>query len=140
MRYMRSTGVGCPITSRRPRLCPRLLPSHYIHLHSSPSSQCSIKYLIDKYRMHDDLSFLKIDIEGAEASLLAPESHPEAWLPHVTCLSIEIHDRDSFNVLPPGWRGSVFVPLMRAQGFEEQEVEAGELQVWCHPDKIKEYQ
>ena len=36
-----------------------------------------------KHRMAT-LDFLKIDIEGAEAALFAPEGHPELWMPLLT--------------------------------------------------------
>ncbi len=36
-----------------------------------------------KHRM-PKVDYLKIDIEGAEAALFAPEGHPEEWMPMVT--------------------------------------------------------
>ncbi len=83
-----------------------------------------------KYEMRD-IHFLKIDIEGAEGALLAAESKPEVWLPHVTCLSIEIHEK-AWAGLPKGWKKEIFMPLMDRHGFERQlKGLRMELQVWC---------
>ncbi len=83
-----------------------------------------------KYGMQD-VHFLKIDIEGAEGALLAAAAQPEVWLPHVTCRSIEIHERE-WAGLPTGWKKETFVPLMARHGFERQlKGLEMELQVWC---------
>lgn len=70
-------------------------------------------YVIEKYKMHNNLSFLKIDIEGAEEPLFSASSNPRVWLKHVTCLGMEIHDR----AVSAGWRTNTFEPLMSEMGF-----------------------
>lgn len=72
--------------------------------------------------MQNNLSFLKIDIEGAEESLFSASSNPRVWLQHVTCLGMEIHNR----VVSPGWRKHIFQPLMAEMGFTIVKFKTGE--------------
>lgn len=53
-------------------------------------SAISIPDLIKEYEI-SQIDILKIDIEGSEKEIF--EDHPEAWLPFVNILIVELHDR-----------------------------------------------
>lgn len=61
----------------------------------------------------NNISLLKIDIEGAEAEVFSPSSSSRDWLPHVQALVIELHDDSSF-----GPCSDLFHQAIRDQEFQ----------------------
>jgi hypothetical protein len=73
----------------------------------------------------DHIDFLKIDVESAEKYVFSNTSLAGNWLPKVSCLSIELHER-----FKAGCCEKPVHDAMREHGFEYK-FNSGELEVYC---------
>lgn len=74
----------------------------------------------------DRISLLKMDVEGAESKVFAPEANPGAWLHLVDAIVIELHDDSVF-----GPCSEIFYEAVKDCGFEFSV--SGELTVCLPP-------
>lgn len=91
----------------------------------------TIPNLIEKYKLHE-ISFMKIDVEGAEELLFSPNH--SSWLPWVVCMSMEVHTKS----LPDQWLERNLLPTLNLYGLRHL-LSSGELSVWCHPQRHRKY-
>lgn len=76
---------------------------------------------------YDQISLLKVDVEGAEAVIFRDKVH---WLDKVDAIAIELHDDSSF-----GNCSEVFFSAIRGQEFEVSQ--SGELTICCRPGRTR---
>lgn len=105
-----SLGAECAVRTQ-PAPTPHITPS----TPPEPGLSCATITMAELIASHGPVDLLKLDIEGAEAALFAPE-RDLSWLEQVSAIVIELHDRYTPGCSRHFWAAVADFPVEACRG------------------------